>query len=120
MSTRTWSSGRTTANEHERADERHQADVARPGGHAQHVLLGDAHLEVALRVGLLEDVGPGRDAEVPVEHDDARVGVGQLGDGLAEDLAHRAAHGQRHRAAPCRRLSGSPSSAIAMRELLGR
>ncbi len=84
----------------EGADERDQAHRRQPGGHAEHVLLGDSHLEVAVRVGLLEDVGPRRAADVAVEHDDPRVVVRQLRDGLAEDLPHGPSHRQRHRGSP--------------------
>ena len=57
----------------ESADERDQPDARQAGGDAEHVLLGDAHLQVAVRVGQLEDVGLGRHAEVAVEHHDPRV-----------------------------------------------
>ena len=95
---------------HEGADEGDAADLGHAGGHAQHVLLGDAHLEVALRVGILEDLGARGAAQVAVEHDDARIGCGEFGHDLSEDLAQRAAHGQAH-ASSC---GGSPNSAMAV------
>ena len=95
---------------HEGADEGHEADLGHARGHAQHVLLGDAHLVEAIGVGVLEELGLGRAAEVPVEHDDARIAGRQLGDGLTEHEAQRLAFWERHAAPP----SGSPSSAMAM------
>ena len=94
----------------ERADEGHEADLGHAGGYAQHVLLGDAHLEEALGVGVLEYLRLCRAAEVAVEHDDARVRGGELGDGLTEDDSQLLSLGQGHAAPP----SLSPSSAMAM------
>ena len=95
---------------HEGADERHQADLGHARGHAEHVLLGDAHLVEALGIGILEELGLRGAAQVAVEDDDAGVVGGQLGDRLTEDEAELLAHGQRHAAPP----SLSPSSAMAM------
>ena len=81
---------------HEGADEGDAAHLGHAGGHAEHVLLGDAHLEVALGEGILEDLAARGAAQVAVEHDDAPVARGQLGHDLAEDVAQGAAHGQAH------------------------
>ena len=97
----------------ERADERDQAHRGQAGGDAEHVLLGDPHLEIAVGMGLLEDVGARRAADVAVEHDDPRIVVGDRRDRLAEDLAHGPAHRQRHRAPPSTAGIGSPRSAMA-------
>jgi hypothetical protein len=99
---------------HERADEGHQPGRRQARGHAEHVLLGDAHLQVALRMALLEHVGLRRAAHVGVEHHDPGIRVGELGYGLAEDFAHRAADRECHRAPPSVVATGSPSSAIAV------
>ncbi len=98
----------------ERADEGDQPHRGQARRHAEHVLLSDPHLEVAVRVGLLEDVGSRRGADVAVEHDDPRVVGRQLRDRLAEDLPHRSSHRQRHRGSPSPGVRGSPRSAMAV------
>ena len=95
MSTRMESSARATAKQAKVEHERDRTRRGHPGRDPEQVLLGDAHLEEAIGVGLLEDVGPGRAPEVAVEHHDAGVGLAEFGDRLApgepEGLALRGA-----------------------------
>ena len=65
----------------------HEAEGGHAGGHADHVLLGDAHLEEAIGMGGGEDVGPGRVGEITIEHDQIGILVGQIGQGLTPDIA---------------------------------
>ncbi len=98
----------------ERADERHEPRRGQPRCHTEHVLLGDAHLEKAIRIGLRKDIRLGRASRVGVEHDDPRVVSGQLGNRQAEDVAQRATHRKSHAAPPVGLVPASPRSAIAV------
>src|SRR5690606_31498532 len=69
------------------ADERDQAGRGQSGGHAHHVLLGDADVDEAVRVGLLEPAEVGRADRVIADGDDPLVVGGQFDQGLGECLA---------------------------------
>ena len=67
---------RAVGEEHgERRRPRHVADRGQPGCRADQVLLGDAHLEEPVRVGLGELVGLGRVGEITVQDDRPRIAV---------------------------------------------
>ena len=55
--------------------------------HANHVLLGDAHVDKAIGVCLLELVGCGRPGKVGVDRADVHALVSQLDERLAKGLA---------------------------------
>ena len=73
----------------ERRGPRHEPDGGQPGGGADQVLLGDAHLEEPVRMGLGELVRLGRVGQIAVEDDRTRIGVAELDQLLAPHIAHR-------------------------------
>jgi hypothetical protein len=67
-----------------------EGDPAREGeprGHADHVLLGDAHVDQAVGIGLPEVGGLGRARQVGVDGDDVEALPYELGERLAVCLA---------------------------------
>ena len=64
--------------------ERHEPDLGQPRGRAEHGLLGHAHLEEAVGVGVAEDVHVGVLGQVGGQPDDLRALLGQPGEGVAE------------------------------------
>ena len=86
--------GRPVGEEHaERRQPRDVAERREAGRDADHVLLGDAHLEEALGVGVGEPVGPGRGPEVAVEDEQVGVLRGDGAQGVGPRVAHRLGHG---------------------------
>src|SRR5690606_40646670 len=55
---------------------------------AEHILLGDAHLEEPVRVRLLEHVCLGRVRQVTIQHDHVGILVPELDQPLAPGVAH--------------------------------
>ena len=66
-----------------------QPEDLHPHGGADHLLLGDVHLEVPLGVRLAEELGEGRVVDLAVERDDARVGGAEACERLAVGLPRR-------------------------------
>ena len=73
----------------DRVDERHVAGLGQARRHAHHVLLGDADVEEAIGVALGERLD-GHEAEVAGQQQDARIGVGELGERRDEGVSHAA------------------------------
>src|SRR5690606_16676211 len=71
----------------ERAAERVLSGRGEAGGDADHVLLGDAHLEEARRVLAREELALRALREVRVENHDVRMFGAEGGEGLSERLA---------------------------------
>ena len=67
----------------------HEADRGQPGGRSDEVLLGDAHLEETVRVGLGELVGLRGVGQVTVQDHRARIAVAEFDELLAPDISHR-------------------------------
>ena len=70
------------------------------GGNANHVALGDAAVDKALRVFFLEDAGLGGLCQIRVQHNDVGVRFGQCGDCFAKALTGGLFHHFSHSAAP--------------------
>ena len=94
----------------ERVDDGQKAVAREPTGYGHHVLLGDAALEEALRIRLLEAAHATVGREVGVEHDERRIPGGQLDERLAVSVDDVLAADRDACPAP---LSGSASSAVA-------
>jgi len=69
------------------ADERHEAAIRKAGGDADHVLLGDADIDEAVRERLLEAPEIGRADAVVADGDDALIRLRELDQRLGEGLA---------------------------------
>ena len=67
----------------ERGQPRDVAHGGEAGRHADHVLLGDPHLEEAVRYAAGEGVRLGGGGQVRVQDEDVRVRVGEVGQRLA-------------------------------------
>ena len=124
----------------ERRGVRHPAAHLQADGGGDHLLLGDEHLEVAVRVRLAEQLGVRRVGDLAVERDDVAAHRAERGQRLAVGLARRlllaelpggqlaAGRPSKHvrlagapgaRAARCRSRS-PPSSSIAASGVLER
>ena len=69
--------------------ERPPADGLQPHGGRDHLLLGDVHLEEALRMGLREDLGEGRVGDLAVEDDHVAAGGAERRERVTVGLARR-------------------------------
>ena len=86
MRTKSYARERNAANVD---DERRPAAHLHADRRRDELLLGDEHLEVAVRVRLAEVLGVRRVRDLAVERDDVAADVGQRGDRLAVGLAGR-------------------------------
>ena len=77
----------------ERGREHRAAGEGEPGGHTDHVLLGDAHVHQAIGIGGAQLAGGGGSAQVGVDGHDVHALVDQLHQGLAECGARSLEHG---------------------------
>ena len=63
--------------------------VASPAPHADHILLGDTHLQEAVGHGVGEDLGARGVGQVTIQHQQIRELGSQIDESLAEHFAHR-------------------------------
>lgn len=75
--------GATDGEHREGAVEGNLAGQRQAGSGRRHILLGDSHLEVTLRISVLEQARHRRFAEVGLKHDDVAIALAELDQGLA-------------------------------------
>src|SRR5262249_2556732 len=105
---------RVLREDREGAGEDREAHRRQTGGAREHVLLGDAELEPAVRKLVLEATRRGRCAEVGVDHDDVEAFVLEANQRGAKGLTSRGGCGSRdgHASAPSSCIAAANCSAF--------